>query len=71
MFPSVGRGEGVADPRIVADDSGPKKPGNRVEEKTLTTEKPGRASSDVPPALVERGKPWTKGEDDSVGEPTQ
>ena len=28
----------MADPRIVADDSGPMKPGNRVEDKTLTTE---------------------------------
>ena len=45
------------------------KPGNRVEEKTLTTEKPGGASSDVPTAPTERGKPWTKGEDDDVGEP--
>ncbi len=68
-FPSAGRGEGVADPRIVAEDSGPKKPGNRVEEKTLTTEKPDRAGSDVPTAPTERGKPWTKGEDDDVGEP--
>jgi len=59
----------VADPRIVAEDSGPKKPGNRVEEKTLTTEKPERASSDVPTAPSGRGKPWTKGEDDDVGEP--
>jgi hypothetical protein len=27
----------VADPRLVADDSGPMKPGNSVEDKTLTT----------------------------------
>jgi hypothetical protein len=27
----------VADPRLVADDSGPVKPGNSVEDKTLTT----------------------------------
>jgi len=59
----------VADPRIVADDSGPRKPGNRVEDKTLTTEKPRRADSDVPAAPVGRGKPWTKGEDDPVEEP--
>ena len=69
MFPSAGRGEGVADPRIVSDDSGPKKPGNRVEDKTLTTETPGGADSGVPTAPLGRGKPWTKGEDDSVGEP--
>ena len=61
----------MADPRIVADDSGPKKPGNRVEDKTLTTETPGRAGSDVLTAPIERGKPWTKGEDDNAGEPTQ
>jgi len=61
----------VADPRIVAYDSGPKKPGSRVEDKTLTTERPGRAGSDVPTAPSGRGKPWTKGEDDNVGEPTQ
>jgi len=83
------------------------KPGNSVEDKTLTTESPPtegggdgamvalhgheagnggygqdatyshraapglRASSDVPPAPAERGKPWTRGESDSVGEPTQ
>ena len=45
------------------------KPGNRVEEKTLTTEKPDKVSSGVPTAPLGRGKPWTKGEDDSVGEP--
>ena len=27
----------MADPRLVADDSGPVKPGNSVEDKTLTT----------------------------------
>ena len=37
--PVAGRGEGVADPRLVADDSGPMKPGNRVEDNTLTTER--------------------------------
>jgi len=47
------------------------KPGNRMEEKPLTTEKPGRAGSDVPTASWGRGKPWTKGEDDRVGEPIQ
>ena len=39
-IPPAGRGQGVADPRIVADDSGPMKPGNSVEDKTLTTESP-------------------------------
>ena len=29
----------MADPRIVSDDSGPEKPGNRVEEKTLKANK--------------------------------
>ena len=40
VVPPAGRGQGVADPRIVADDSGPMKPGNSVEDKTLTTEIP-------------------------------
>ncbi len=30
-----------------------------------------RTSSDAPSTPTGRGKPWTKGEDDSVGEPTQ
>ena len=30
-----------------------------------------RASSDVPPAPEGRGKPWTRGESDNVGEPIQ
>jgi len=47
------------------------KPGNRVEDKTLTTEIPARASSEVPSAPAGRGKPWTRGESDRVGEPTQ
>ncbi len=28
-----------------------------------------RADSDVPPSPTGRGKPWTRGESDSVGEP--
>jgi len=48
-IPPAGRGQGVTDPRVVSDDSGPMKPGNRVEGKTLTTETPARARSDVPP----------------------
>ena len=39
-IPPAGRGQRVADPRIVADDSGPMKPGNSVEDKALTTESP-------------------------------
>ncbi len=30
-----------------------------------------RANSDVPLAPAGRGKPWTRGESDSVGEPRQ
>lgn len=103
--PVAGRGQGVTDPRRVADDSGPMKPGNSVEDNPLTTENPRtdgtgngamvalngheagngghcqeatyshraapgqRASSDVPPSPAGRGKPWTRGESDSVGEP--
>ena len=56
----------MADPRVVADDSG-----NRVEEKTLTTEiaREGRLGRSAAP--VGRGKPWTRGESDRVGEPIQ
>lgn len=35
--PQTGKEQRVADPRLVADDSGPMKPGNSVEDKTLTT----------------------------------
>ena len=47
------------------------KPGNRVEDKTLTTEitREGRLGRCAAPAG--RGKPWTRGESDRVGEPTQ
>ena len=38
--PVAGRGQGVTDPRRVADDSGPMKPGNSVEDNPLTTENP-------------------------------
>jgi len=70
-IPQARRGQGVADPRIVADDSGPMKPGNSVEDKTLTTEiaREGRFGRSAAPAG--RGKPWTRGESDSGGEPTQ
>ena len=38
--PVAGKGQGVTDPRRVADDSGPMKPGNSVEDNPLTTENP-------------------------------
>lgn len=57
----------MADPRIVSDDSGPEKPGNSVEDKTLTT---GTEESGLQTTPVGSGKSWTKGEDDNLSEPT-
>ena len=53
--PPAGRGQGVADPRIVSEDSGPMKPGNRVEEKTLTT---GIARQGRPGCFAVAGGTW-------------
>jgi hypothetical protein len=55
------------------DDLGPMKPGNSVEEKTLTIRKrktisPGLTLSR---ASMREGKPWTKGGCDSTAESTQ
>jgi hypothetical protein len=55
------------------NDSGPRKPGNSVEEKTLTIRKrktisPGLALSI---ASMREGKPWTKGGSDGTAESTQ
>jgi len=76
------RGEGAEGGRSAdrTDDSGPVKPGNSVEDKTLTTEKQGsregaarrpasgktRAPRSTPSGC---GKSRTKGEDDHVEEP--
>ena len=102
--PAAERGQGVTD-LWRTDDSGPMKPGNSVEDNTLTTEglmmagngngamavlnghEAGnggysqdatyshraaacrRTSSDALPPPAGRGKPWTRGERDNVGEP--
>ena len=66
-IPPAGRGQGVADPRIVADDSGPMKPGNSVEGKTLTTEGPAtgrnRKRSHGGPTRARSWKRWTQPRD--------
>ena len=66
------------------EDSGPMKPGNSVEDKTLTTgkqrEDQGRADAgfgnleedpDRRRSLFGGGKSWTRGESDTSGESTQ
>jgi len=42
------------------------KPGNRVEDKTLTTRK---RNLDVPVASLGHGKSWTRGDGDTDEEP--
>ena len=52
------------------EDSGPMKPGNSVEEKTLTTREVLRIylvpNLGVPISSLGHGKPWTRGDSDSV-----
>ena len=54
------------------EDSGPMKPGNRVEEKTLTIRKVLGiyliSSLGVPSSSLGHRKPWTRGDSDSVKE---
>jgi len=67
-------GEGPEGGRFTGstEDSGPMKPGNSVEEKTLTTREvlgiylvPNLG---VPISSLGHGKPWTRGDSDSVRE---
>jgi len=61
-------GEGAKGGRFTGstDDSGPMKPGNSGEDKTLTT---GEIQTQVLyVSSMEHGKPWTKGDYDSVDE---
>lgn len=43
--PAAGRGQGVTDPRIIAEDPGPTKPGNKVEDNPLAIESPSTVES--------------------------
>ena len=54
------------------EESGPMKPGNSVEGKTLRTRKIQRAVSSLgaPISSLGRGKPWTRGDSDAVEEST-
>ena len=63
-------GEGTEDGRSAysTEDSGPEKPGNRVEEKTLTTPTEGGGN---PETSLGCGKTQTRGRGDNQGESRQ
>jgi hypothetical protein len=63
-------GKGTEDSRSACstEDSGPEKPGNRVEEKTLTT--PTKEGGN-PEASLDCGKTQTRGRRDDQGESRQ
>jgi hypothetical protein len=63
----------VADPRGVLKTQGQRAPGNREEEKTLTTGKMKRNTSSLGDSgtSLGRGKPWTRGDGDTTREPIQ
>ena len=69
-LPEVMTGKGTEDGRSACstEDSGPEKPGNRVEEKTLTTLQVGGGK---PESSLGCGKTQTRGRDDDQGESRQ
>jgi len=66
--PEAVRGRGGRSTNIT-DDSGPVKPGNRVEGKTLKTgEVRKHQNPGVPIPLLEHGKSWTRDDGGGVDE---